>query len=131
MERAGRLLGNLTSKTKVLSEEDLARAAWPIAVGKRIAVHTGQIALIRDRLVVGVEDSMWQRQLFTLRGQILAKLENVMGSRIVATLEFRVMPQRKAVAREETLMKPGDDADKIADPVLRRIYKDSRRRARA
>jgi Protein of unknown function (DUF721). len=75
MERAGRVLGKLKLSDHGIGDEELARSAWPLAVGKRIASRTGHVSLVRSRLVVEVEDAIWQRQLFTLRGQILAKME--------------------------------------------------------
>jgi predicted nucleic acid-binding Zn ribbon protein len=125
MERVGRVVGKL----KVTTDEQLAQAAWPQAVGKKIASHTAPVSLIRNRLVVEVEDAVWQRQLFTLRGQILARIEQVMGRFMVEELEFRIAIPRRAPQREERLS--GDDADAIHDPVLRNLYKAARRRATA
>ncbi|HTP30565.1 MAG TPA: DUF721 domain-containing protein [Candidatus Acidoferrales bacterium] len=110
----------------------MARSAWPDAVGKRIASHTRVTKLVRTRLVVEVEDSTWQRQLFSLSRHILHNLEKALGPGLVDDLEFRVVPRRREplVARVST---PGisDDADAIADPVLRDLYKVSRRKAQA
>src|SRR3954469_13688598 len=125
MERAGRVVGKL----KVATDEQLAQAAWPQAVGKKIASHTGNISLIRNRLVVEVEDAVWQRQLFTLRGQILARIEQAMGRGIVAELEFRIAIPRHAPKREERISL--DDADAIRNPGLRYLYKAARKRATA
>jgi predicted nucleic acid-binding Zn ribbon protein len=126
MERVGRVVGKL----KVTTDEQLAQAAWPQAVGKKIASHTAPVSLIRNRLVVEVEDAVWQRQLFTLRGQILARIEQVMGRFMVEELEFRIAIPRRAPQREERLSS-GDDADAIRDPVLRNLYKAARKRATA
>ncbi|MEO8129212.1 MAG: DciA family protein [Bryobacteraceae bacterium] len=123
MERAGRVV----RKLNVTSEEQLAQAAWAQAVGKKIASHTGNISLIRDRLIVEVEDAVWQRQLFTLRRQILARIEQVMGSNLIQELELRIAIPRRAPQREERIST--DDADGIKDPVLRNLYKASRKRA--
>lgn len=123
MERVGRVVGKL----KVTTDEQLAQAAWAQAVGKKIAGHTGTVSLVRERLVVEVEDAIWQRQLFTLRGQILARIEQVMGRNIVQELEFRIAIPRRAPQREERIS--ADDADAIKDPVLRNLYKAARKRA--
>ena len=123
MERVGRVVGKL----KVTTDEQLAQAAWAHAVGKKIAGHTGNVSLVRERLIVEVEDAIWQRQLFTLRGQILARIEQVMGRNIVQQLEFRIAIPRRAPQREERTS--ADDADAIKDPVLRNLYKAARKRA--
>lgn len=123
MERAGRVVGKLN----VTTDEQLAQAAWAQAVGKKIAGHTGNVSLVRDRLVVEVEDAIWQRQLFTLRRQILGRIEQVMGRNIIQVLEFRIAIPRRAPQREERIS--ADDADAIKDPLLRYLYKASRKKA--
>jgi hypothetical protein len=131
MERAGRVLGKLKLTEHGIGDEELARSAWPLAVGKRIASRTGHVSLVRSRLVVEVEDMIWQRQLFTLRGQILAKIEQTLGRQIVTELEFRIAVPRRAPQREETHARSTDDADEITNPVLRNLYKASRKKATA
>lgn len=125
MERAARVLGKLG----VAGEEKLAQAAWPVAVGKRLASRTGPVHLIGSRLVVYVEDAVWQSQLYTLREQIMGRLEQVLGRRLVTALEFRVAVPKPGVRREETASHLFDEADGISDPVFRGLYKASRKRA--
>ena len=133
MERAARVLGNQTSKQKIVSDKQLALSAWPSAVGKRIAGRTRAVDLVRSRLVVDVEDAVWQRQLFGLRGQIMANLRKILGREIVTEMEFRVaVPKRapqRAISHGDTL--PVDEADAISDPVFRLLYKVSRRKSTA
>ena len=83
MERAGQVLGKLKLAKQGVSDEELARSAWPAAVGKKIALRTQAFGLVRTRLVVEVEDAVWQRQLWTLQGQILQGMEKVLGRKIV------------------------------------------------
>jgi hypothetical protein len=132
MERASRLIGKLTSGDGPIDFDSLARAAWPQAVGKKIAARARASRMVRTRLIVEVEDKTWQRQLLSLTGQILANLEKQLGRGIVEDLEFRVMPPRREPQRAEAaqpLLASLDDADQIADAGLRRIYKNARKRA--
>ena len=136
MERAGRVIGKLNGKSGMsrhgLTDEQLALAAWPVAVGERLALRTTPVTLVRDRLVIQVEDAVWQRQLFALRSQILDQLENVAGRRLVEQLEFRVaVPRRQPPARAESLGPSTDEADGIRDVYLRDIYKAARKKASA
>jgi hypothetical protein len=131
MERAGKLIRKLKLPASAVSAEDMARAAWPLAVGKRIASQTRAAGLVRERLVVEVEDAIWQRQLWTLRGQILAKLSEILGAGAVGALEFRVTIPRRLPQREEKAAAPADEAAGIQDPVLRRLYKIDRKKALA
>jgi hypothetical protein len=134
MERAGRTIGKLSRARQVMTGEDLARTAWPQAVGKKIAAYTSAVALVRKCLVVEVEDMVWQRQLNTLRGQIIKNLVDILGPGLVEDLALRPMrprrmPQRAESPRRETF--PVDEADAIRDPQLRRVYKISRKKATA
>ena len=134
MESAGRLIGKLNRKRQVLTHEELARAAWPVAVGRRIAANTVAAKLVRKCLIVEVQDMVWQRQLNTLRSQILANLNGVVGPDVIDDIELRPMPPKRlpqrAVAPRRDVPVP-DEADSIADPQLRRAYKISRQKATA
>jgi hypothetical protein len=130
MERASKLIRRLSGD--VITPEQLCCAAWPEAVGKKVSAHTRPAKLVRNRLVVEVEDHTWQRQLFTLTPHILANLEKTLGRGLVEDLEFRIVPRR----RDPVIARQGvpalfDDADAIADPVMRDLYKLSRKKALA
>src|SRR5262249_40386092 len=129
MERAGKSLAKLNA----LSNEDLARAAWVAAVGKRIAAHAAAKSLVRDSLVVEVEDAIWQQQLFHLRLPILAKLTQVLGGGIIRDVEFRIATPRRPPQPAQRLKdtEPLDEADGISDTGMRIIYRRSRKKASA
>jgi predicted nucleic acid-binding Zn ribbon protein len=120
--------------TTIASLERIACGSWKRAVGKRLAQHTRPVKLVRDRLVVEVEDDIWRDSLWKLRFQILRTIEKEIGTEIVSELTFVVAPPRKEPQRETgtpALVQQPDEADAIADPGLRRIYKTSRRRLSA
>jgi hypothetical protein len=141
MERASKLIrslklsdnGGSAGNTALISADEVACAAWPDAVGKKLAAHTRAVRMVRSRLVVEVEDATWQRQLFTLSRQILANLEKSLGRGFVEDVEFRVVPRRREPQRAQQAAPAllADDADRIADPVMRGIYKASRKKALA
>lgn len=133
MERAGRLIKNRKVSAGLVSPEDLLRAAWPVAVGRIISLHTGRLRLVRTTLVVEVEDAIWQRQLHTLSSQILRQLEKVTGGCAVTNLEFRVGIPRMQAGRAEARLPQtsADESDIIRDPVLKKVYKLSRKKATA
>ena len=139
MERAGRLISRLKLPDGILNPEDLARAAWSAAAGKRIAAHTKVASLVRSTLVVEVEDALWQRNLHALRSFLLRNLKDALGSTLVDDVEFRVMiprrqPQRAEMPRQAPVEGQGrlnDEADRIADPFLQRAYRTSRKKASA
>jgi hypothetical protein len=132
MERVAKSLARLKLSDSI-STEDLARAAWPAAVGKRIASKSTAKSLVRNSLIVEVEDAVWRTNLFQLRFQILGKLSEVLGSGIVQDLEFRVpttrRPPQPALRLNEK--QSTDEADGIHDPGMRIVYKQARKKASA
>ncbi len=133
MERASKLIRKLRLPGDTISPEEIACAAWPQAVGRKIARHTRAAKMVRTRLVVEVDDYTWQRQLFALSRCILSNLEMSLGSGLVEDLEFRVVPRRREPQRAVRAV-PGlstDEADGIDDPLLRSIYKAARNKALA
>jgi hypothetical protein len=102
-------------------------------VGKTIAAHTRAVHLVRTRLVIEVEDSIWQRQLNGLSRSVLRNLEKNLGAGLVEDLEFRVVPRRREPRRATAAMPAtaADEAAGITDPVLRAIYQASRKKAQA
>src|ERR1035441_10634702 len=133
MERASKLIRGLRLSGDVITPEQLCCPAWPEAVGKKIAGHTRPAKLVRTHSVIGVECLSWQRQLFALPPHILITLENPLGRGLVEDLEFRIVPRRREplMARQAVPALPADDADAIADPLMRGIYKLSRKKAQA
>ena len=135
MERAGRVLVNLKLGKHGVSDEEMACSAWPAAIGRKISVRTRAAGLVRKRLVDEVEDAVWQRQLWTLRAQILVRLEEVLGRKIVEELEFKIAVPKMKPTRAEVMVSSeqgsGDEADAIRDPIFRSVYKAARKRANA
>lgn len=135
MERAGRIMTGLKTTASCVPSEALACKVWGTAVGKKIAAHAKAVRLVDQTLIVEVEDAVWQRQLSTLRHQILRKIGHLVGQAMVSTIEFRVaiprrMPER-AERHAQTPVPLFDDADGIQDPFLRRLYISSRKKASA
>jgi len=132
MERAGKSLARLKI-SDAISTEELARAAWSAAVGKRIASHAWAKSLVRDSLIVEVEDAVWQKQLFHLRFQILGKLSEVLGSGNIKDVEFRILTARRPPqpALRLSQSKSIDEAESINDPGMRMVYRQSRKKASA
>jgi hypothetical protein len=133
MERASKLIRGLGLPGGTLSGEELACAAWPNAVGKRVATHTRAARLVRTKLIVEVEDHIWQRQLFGLSNQILTNLAKSVGPGLIEDLEFKIVPRRREPARAQASVQTPllDEADGIADPVMRDIYRAARKKALA
>jgi predicted nucleic acid-binding Zn ribbon protein len=139
MERAVRLIKNDKYSKAIIDEAAIVQGIWPQAVGKAIARHTGNLKIVRECLVVEVEDAEWQKQLHALRGQIVQQVQKLTGNSLITRVEFRVGVPRRAPQRAEEprtpVLQPGgielDEADSIKDPVLKKVYQLSRKRATA
>lgn len=72
-------------------------AAWKYAVGDGLRVHAVAVQLRQHTLIVVVADNIWKRQLEQMRGQLLFRLNSVLGQALVKSVELRVDP--KALAK--------------------------------
>jgi predicted nucleic acid-binding Zn ribbon protein len=132
MDPASRIIGQWGGVSDVIAPDRVVCSVWARAVGKAIARRTRAVKMVRNTLVVEVEDELWRRNLRSLQGQILRNLIKAVGPDVVNYLEFRVMPARRPPEREiAAALKSADEADAISDPGLRRIYKADRRRQTA
>jgi hypothetical protein len=130
MERAGRLVGKMNLPPQVVDAETRARAAWPVAAGKKIARHARATALVRGKLVVEVGDAVWQRQLSTLRHFLLGNLRRELGEELVIEIDFRPTPARRPPQAAESARPNSKQSgtvhdDGIQDPVLAMLYRRS------
>jgi predicted nucleic acid-binding Zn ribbon protein len=71
-------------------------AAWKDAVGQALSRHAVPVGFQNKILVVAVEDIIWQRQLRQMCGQLLSRLNLVLGQPIVKAIELRIDAARVA-----------------------------------
>ena len=91
---------------------------------------------VGGHLIIAVDDEVWQTHLTTLSQQIKTRLTKTVGEGLVSSIEFRVTPRRRQPARATQAVRTAepaavDEADKIEDPILSRIYRASRNKATA
>ena len=84
--------------------EELAQAAaiaaWKHAAGDGLKEHAVPVKLENRTLTVAVADAIWQKQLHAMRGQMLFRVNSILGQPIVSAIEFVVDP-KIAKARAE------------------------------
>ena len=112
-------------------------AAWRHAVGEGLSSHAAPLELQHKTLIVVVADNIWKAQLEQMRGQLLFRLNSVVGQTLVKSMEFRVDAKTLAGKRDPEAGKvaaggaPIDDkvpvellsaAAGIADADLRRAF---------
>jgi len=118
------------------SEEARAQAvfaAWLIAVGGPIRKVSTPVRLERKTLLVAVPDATWRTQLMSMHGQIIFKLNSLLGAPLVTTIELVVNPDlieaEPEPSREITFTAPEKQAlpllgpaDRIPDPEIRATF---------
>ena len=107
-------------------------AAWKHIVGEGLINHAVPVRLQNKKLVVVVEDNIWQRQLEQMRGQLLFRLNSLLGQTLVKSIELRIDPRTLANARVNPAKKERPDykipeelvaaAAGIVDVKLRRAF---------
>ena len=74
-------------------------AAWKHAVGEGLSSHAVPVQLQSNTLVVVVADAIWKKQLEHMLGQLLFRLNSVLGQPLVKLIELRIDPKRVELAR--------------------------------
>jgi hypothetical protein len=80
--------------------EAAAIAAWKHAAGDGLKDHAVPVKLENRTLTVSVADVIWQKQLHSMRGQLLFRVNTILGQPIVSAIEFVVDP-KLALAQAE------------------------------
>lgn len=70
--------------------EAVVFAAWRKIAGASLSEHTIPFRLFNKHLIIAVADKMWKRHLETLSGQMIFKLNSILGQAVVTFIEFRV-----------------------------------------
>jgi hypothetical protein len=68
--------------------EAAAIAAWKYAAGEGLKEHTVALKLEHRTLTVAVADAIWQKQLTSMRGQLLFRVNATLGKPLVSALDF-------------------------------------------
>ncbi len=68
--------------------EAAAIAAWKHAAGDGLKEHAVPLKLENRTLTIAVADAIWQKQLHSMRGQLLFRVNTILGKPLVGTLDF-------------------------------------------
>lgn len=69
-------------------EENLAFAYWESVVGKEIAHHTEPEKIVKGTIVVKVDNDVWRNELSFFKNEIIQKLNNKIGKKIIQEIKF-------------------------------------------
>lgn len=74
--------------------EAAAIAAWKHAAGDGLKEHAAALKLENRTLTVAVADPIWQKQLTSMRGQLLFRVNSILGQPLVSSFNFVIDPAR-------------------------------------
>jgi hypothetical protein len=110
--------------------EAAALAAWKHAAGDGLRDRTVPLRLEDRKLIVAVADAIWQKQMHSMRAQLLFRINTILGQPIVREIEYVIDPKLAVVEQEKT-EEPLDNevplelwsaANAIHDKELRRSF---------
>ena len=111
--------------------EAAAIAAWKHAAGDGLKGHAVPLKLENRTLTICVSDAIWQKQLHSMRGQLLFRVNSILGQAIVSAIEFVIDPKLARVAEQKPKEQPLDNevalelwsaANAIQDKKLRKSF---------
>jgi hypothetical protein len=79
--------------------EAAALVAWRRVAGSELCRQAVPFRLYRKTLIVAVADTTWQKQMEAMSGQLLFRLNSLLGQAVVTYIEFRLDPRTVAAAR--------------------------------
>src|SRR5215218_5907725 len=112
--------------------EAAAIAAWKFAAGEGLKGRAVPVKLEERTLTVAVADAIWQKQLHSMRGQLLFRVNTTLGQPIVGAIEFVIDPklaappvdqqEKEAPFDNEVPLELWSAANAIQDKQLRRSF---------
>jgi len=108
---------------------ELVIALWKNVVGESLAQNARPLRMRESTLVLTVSSEAWKKEMFSLRFEILKRLERLLGNSKISSLELRVDPWMTAVSAPVAELPPslpadeepsGLQLDSISDPELGR-----------
>src|ERR1043165_5235117 len=73
--------------------EAAAIAAWKHAAGDGLKEHAVALRLENRTLTIAVADRIWQKQLNSMRGQLLFRVNTILGQSLVSAFVFVIDPK--------------------------------------
>jgi len=100
--------------------ETVIFAAWRKAAGEMLKDHTLPVRCSGKRLTVAVSGKAWKRHLEDLSGELIFKINRMLGSETVTFIEFVEDPEAiKAANRRPQVEDPIETAEAEITPELR------------
>jgi hypothetical protein len=112
--------------------EAAAIAAWKHAAGDGLKEHAVALKLENRTLTIAVADPIWQKQLNAMRGQLLFRVNTILGQPLVSAFNFVVdrehvkphieQPEQDEPLDNEVPLELWSAANTIHDQELRKNF---------
>ncbi len=108
--------------------EAVTFAAWRKIAGESLSPHAIPLNLNQKHLTIAVSSEMWKKHLQSLSGQMIFKINSVLGQAIVTFIEFRVDEKTIETARAKN-NKPTLSDEELEELALNEVTPKMRRAA--
>lgn len=131
------LLQMLPTMIRLSGDQDEVReqasfVAWRASTGGQLTQTCRPFRLFRKTLIVAVASETWKKQMESMSGPLLFRLNNLLGQQVVTFIEFRIDSDHvaaglpKSAERDAPEAKPDADleaaASRIKDAELRDLF---------
>jgi len=72
--------------------ETTVKLAWTQIAGPGLRQHVVPFRVYRKTLIVAVADAIWQKQLHQMSGEFVPRINRLLGSETINSIEFRIDP---------------------------------------
>jgi len=86
-EALSRLLKSVGKERRV--NENVAAVVWPEVVGEKIDSVTKVLSVDKGLMQISVRDSVWRQELVMRKWEIIQKLNEKLGERLITDIQFR------------------------------------------
>jgi len=94
--------------------EAAAIAAWKHAAGEGLRNHALPLGLEGNTLIVAIADAVWQKQLGAMKGQMLFRINAILGQPLVSQIDLRIDPR---MTHSRALPRPEKKEDVLDNDV--------------
>jgi hypothetical protein len=95
--------------------EAVAFAAWRKIAGESLRQHAVPYRLVQKRLTIAVKSETWRKHLEHLSGQMIFKINSVLGQAVVTFIEFTV--DEAAVEKENSKKRAATLSDEELEEI--------------
>ncbi len=110
--------------------EAVTFAAWRRVAGESLSPHAIPLRLHLKHLTIAVSSEMWKKHLQSLSGQMIFKINSVLGQAVVTFIEFRVDEKTIDINRAKNKTTPLSD-EELEEIALNEVTPKMRRAADA